>query len=299
MPKASPHFRPKLESLEHRFALSTAANVVLIADGNVATAGVVARLPIEIKSSDLLAGRPTTIFALSVQADPGSGLELRIDSAEGPTGQRLPLRFGSGSPEQGRMTVFVKTDIPGTVTIRVSGQHRTTGGFVASLAKVGDINGDGRVDLADEAAFAPTYLTNAGNNHYNPAADANSNRFVGQPDALALEHNLSPPTRPIPLSLSIGLAPEDQLGRHTSQKNSGGFTYKSKVTIVGRTTPGSFIFTDTGLGDYSFRGPIYHADASGKFAIPAHLSGALTNKEFLIVDPFGHHLIRAFPIRRL
>jgi hypothetical protein len=299
MQKLSQKYRPRLERLEHRLALSAAANVVLVANGTVSTAGVLARLPVEITSSDLLAGRSTTIFGLSVQADAGSGLEPRIVSAEGPDGRRLPLRFGSGSPEQGRMTVFVKDSIPGTVTLRVSGQHRTTGGFVASLAVVGDINGDGRVDLADEAAFTPAYQKNAGNPHYNPAADANSNRFVGQPDALALVHNLTPPTRPIPLSLIIGLAPQDRPTGHISEKNSGGFTYKSNVTVKGRTTPGSFIFTDTGLGDYSFRGPIYHADANGDFAIPEHLSDALTNFEFLIVDPFGHRLIRAFPIRRL
>jgi len=29
------------------------------------------------------------------------------------------------------------------------------------------------------------------------------------------------------------------------------------------------------------------------------LSSKLTNTEFLITDPFGQHLIRVFPIRRL
>jgi Dockerin type I domain len=170
---------------------------------------------------------------------------------------------------------------------------------LSGAAIVGDVNGDGVVNLADEAAFVPAYLTKVGDGFYNPRADANGDGFIGQGDALALLHHLNPPTRPIPLSVTIALAPEDRPRGHIHQHNSGGFTYKNVVTIEGRTTPGSFVFSDSSAADYSFTGPIGYADANGHFAFRQRLPDKLTNTEFLIVDPFGHRLIRAFPIRRL
>ena len=201
----------------------------------------------------------------------------------------------AGSSGPGTTTAFFKDGQPGPVTVRIAGRNGTTGAYAAAIAIVGDVNGDGIVNLADQAAFAPAYLTKAGDGFYVPSADANGNGFVGQGDALALEHNLTPPTRPIPLSVTIALAPEDRPTGHIHQKNSGGFSYKSTVTIVGRTTPGSLIFADSAAGDYSFTGPIQHADANGEFTFRQQLSDKLTNTEFLIVDPFGHRLHPRLP----
>ena len=39
------------------------------------------------------------------------------------------------------------------------------------------------------------------------------------------------------------------------------------MTIVGRTVPGSIVFADSGLGDYSFTGPFVPTDDQGRFSI--------------------------------
>ena len=107
------------------------------------------------------------------------------------------------------------------------------------------------------------------------------------------------PEHRIPLSLVIGLPADERPRGHIHQKNSGGFTYLKVVTIEGRTTPGSFVISDSPAKDYTFKGPFVYADANGRFAFTVRLKNKLTNNEFLIIDPFGQHLIRAFPIRRL
>ena len=290
--------KPRVESIERRLVPSAAANTIFVVAGTVAAPRSQSDVRVEIAPKDLLAGKATTIFGLTVQAG-GPELVPRIVSATGPNGKPLPLRRSGGSGDPGMTTAFFEDDQPGAVTVRVEGLGGTTGPYAASVAIVGDVNGDGVVNLADEAAFAPAYLTKTGDGFYLPSADANGNGFVGQGDALALEHNLNPPTRSIAQSVTIALAPEDRPRGHIHQHNSGGFTYKSTVTIVGRTTPGSLIFSDSAAADYSFTGPIQHADANGQFAFRQRLADKLTNTEFLIVDPFGHRLIRAFPIRRL
>jgi hypothetical protein len=71
------------------------------------------------------------------------------------------------------------------------------------------------------------------------------------------------------------------------------------VTIVGKATPGSLVFSDTGLGDFSFTGPFFFADANGFFRVPKHLTNQLTNTEYLVVDPWGRQVIHAFPVLRV
>jgi hypothetical protein len=279
--------------------LSGIANTIHLGQGDVAAPRAVAAVTTQIAPGNLVAGRATTTFGITVQADPGSGLVPRFVSATGPDGRPLPLQSGAvvRSGSQAQVTAYVKDGQPGPLTVRVTGASGTTGPFTSRTYLVGDVNGDGQVNLADLTAFAPAYLTHAGDAFFNPAADANGNGFIGQVDAVALEQNLTPPTPPIPLRVQIALAPGDQA--RSGEKNSGGFTYKSTVTIVGRTTPGSLVFSDSGQGDFSFTGPFYHADANGLFMVRQSLRDPLTNTEFLIIDPFGHRLIAAFPIRRL
>ena len=265
--------------------LSTTPAPLVVVQGVVPSRGVAA-VPAEITPGDLLSGRSRTIFAVTVQADAGSGLGAtdRLGDRPGrPPAAAAPCRRHRTIRRRPRC--FSRTVSPARSRSTWPGNHGTSGGFSARFDAVGDLNGDGRVDLADQAAFAPAYLTKTGDGFFNPAADANANGFVGQGDALAQVHNLTPLTRPIPLSVTIALAPEDRPKGHISQKNSGGFTYKTDVTIVGRTTPGSVIFSDSGLGDYSFTGPILHTDANGIFTIRQHLADKLTNTEFLIIDP--------------
>src|SRR5207245_4710904 len=109
------------------------------------------------------------------------------------------------------------------------------------------------------------YNSRRGDPNYNPAADFNGNGFVGQGDAKLLLRNLAPLTPRIPLSVDLHLAPSDQVHFHASQ-NSGGQTFKKVVTIVGHTTPGALVFSDSSKSDYTFSGPVAVADARGFFS---------------------------------
>ena len=88
--------------------------------------------------------------------------------------------------------------------------------------------------------------------------------------------------------------------------DSSGITRSQEVTIVGCTTPGEFVFSDSAAGFYQFNGPLLPTDAQG-FSSPrmstvsrsppeGQRSDGLIQNEFLIVDAQGHHLIRNFPI---
>jgi hypothetical protein len=160
----------------------------------------------------------------------------------------------------------------------------------------GDVNGDGRVNLNDEQILVRSFGSKFGQPKYNFAADLNHNGFIGQGDARIILRHLTPPTPRIPLRLTVHLTPGDQL-RTSLSPNSGGETRKRDVTIVGRTTPGAFIFSDPAAADFSFSGPAFAADANGLFSYKVHLTDRLTNFEFLAVDSFGHQTIRSLPIR--
>jgi hypothetical protein len=162
-------------------------------------------------------------------------------------------------------------------------------------------------------AFTAAYLSNYGQPRYNPALDFNHNAFIGQPDANPILRGLAPFTPHIRQQVKLFFAPGDQVrGHHPS--NSGGMTRQDTVTIIGKTTPNSIVFTDqlTGprAGNYRFRGPAIAVDAQGNFSQTIVLSPptprgkhrpqmALTNVDYLIVDPFGHQVIRDFPIVQL
>jgi hypothetical protein len=167
---------------------------------------------------------------------------------------------------------------------------------------VGDINGDGKVDLADVQAFAGTYMSRKGNPNYNPAADFNHNGVINFYDAKALLHNVPPITPRLPLNVELHLAPQDQI-HYSGPTVSGAATFHKVVTIVGRTTPGSLVIEDNhtsrlpgGTQAYKFTGPAHAADARGFFSIVTTNTEGLNNNDFLILDPFGHQLIRDFPI---
>jgi len=158
--------------------------------------------------------------------------------------------------------------------------------------------------------FADAYLSTRGEPRYDPALDTNGNGQIGQGDATPILRALAPRTPRVEPRLELALAPGEQVtGHHPS--NNGGVTRLAVVTVVGRTTPNSIIFTDgpvaTGrrpTGDFKFRGIALASDARGNFSYTLPLGalshgGSLTNTAFLVHDPFGRHMERAFPIRRL
>ncbi len=183
------------------------------------------------------------------------------------------------------------------MTTALTGRNGTTGDAVVRTNLLGDVNGDGQVDLADLQAFAPAYPSKLGDSNYNPAADFNQNNQVGQDDARILLRNMTPLTPRMPLKLEIHIiVPQQFRGRHPVNAK-GGVAATSDVTIVGHTTPGALVITDSGLGDYSFTGPAYATDAQGNFSYQLHLTDAFTNTDYLVLDPFGQQTIKDLPIR--
>ena len=54
--------------------------------------------------------------------------------------------------------------------------------------------------------------------------------------------------------------------------------------------------TDSKAQDYTFTGNAIPANAQGFFAVHSTNSAGVNNNDFLILDPFGHELIRSFPV---
>lgn len=152
------------------------------------------------------------------------------------------------------------------------------------------------------SAYGEAYLSVRGKPNYNPNVDINQNGLVGMEDALPILHSLAPATPKVPLTLYLTLAPGEQANTpHPS--NSGGVTRQAKqVTIIGHTTPNSLAFTDDANNDMRFKGgTAIPVDAHGNFYITIRFTSPyhISQHNFLIIDPFGHRLRRAFPILQL
>ena len=89
---------------------------------------------------------------------------------------------------------FFETGKAGTVTIKVAGAGLSSGAYTVEATLPGDVNGDGQVNLADEQAFAKTYVESRGDKDYEASADYNQNGIVNLYDALAMERNMTPLT---------------------------------------------------------------------------------------------------------
>jgi hypothetical protein len=155
--------------------------------------------------------------------------------------------------------------------------------------------GEQQVTLNTLKAFTVAYLTTSHDALYNPAVDVNHNGFIGQGDGKLLLRELNPLTKEIPLKVNLILAPQDQAHGHVSS-NSGGHTFHKDVTILGHTTPGSLVFSDSGFGDYSFTGPATYSDQNGNFSFKFTNSDGINNFEVLVIDPYGQQTILDYPI---
>ncbi|APW60424.1 hypothetical protein BSF38_01892 [Paludisphaera borealis] len=297
---------PSLEGLEPRLALSASppANVIGVNLGTVASPHQVSRTSVAVAGRNITPHKRATLFGLFVEPEGDSSLKPRIVAASADQGRKLPLKQGRVARSGANPTsvAFTKTNQSGDLTTSVAGAAGTTGLYWSQTTLVGDVNGDGEVNFADLQAFAPTYMSSAGGSKYVASADFNQNGVINLYDAKALLHNLAPLTRNIPLSVSMHLAPADQ-AHYAATTTSGASTLHKVVTIIGRTTPGSLIIEDNhtsrlpgGTQTYSFTGPAHATDANGFFSIQTTNEEGLNNNDFLILDPFGHQLIRAFPI---
>jgi hypothetical protein len=308
--------RPGLERLEVRLALSLPpsantfgltppANAIGLSQGDVTRPGTAAATTVTISPQNITPGKSSTEFAVFVRPYGNSGLVPRIVGVE-QNGQRLPAQHGrSYSPrEAGQATdqgaVFFETSAPGTVTILVAGRGFSTGAYTVETTLPGDVNGDGQVNLADEQAFAKTYVTAPGvtglnKTGYDPAADYNQNGIINLYDALVMEQNMTPLTKPGGGWAAVNLAPADQID-YSGPRTSGGQTFHKNVTIDGYTTPGSVVLVDTKLGDYKFASQALATDARGFFTVQAINDTGINTYNFKILDPFGHQYIRSFPV---
>lgn len=152
------------------------------------------------------------------------------------------------------------------------------------------------------SAYAEAYLSVAGKPNYNPAVDVNGNGIVGMEDALPILRALAPVTPRARPSLLLTLAGGEQANT-PHPANSGGVTREPKqVMVLGHTTPNSLVFTDDANNDMRFKGGVaIPVDAHGNFAISITFtsSNKIGQHDFMVIDPFGHRLKRAFPILQL
>ncbi len=291
--------RPKLEALEPRLLLSGdwPINTIGTSTGSVAQAGEIGSASVTVASRNLTVGKPTTLFGVFVQPNPGSDLVPRIVAVEESNGEKVPLQPGRPyvPGRTSEAAAFVKLDEPGPLTVLVAGQHHTTGSFTYAATLAGDVNGDGVVSLADLPLFAQAYGSHAGEANYNPAADFNLDGVVNLYDAKALEHNMPPLSPDQPLTAVVNLTPADQ-AHYATSKNSGGATFQKDVTIVGHTTPGSLVIEDSKTQSFTFTGSAVPTNAKGYFFINTKNSSGVNENDLLILDPFGHQLTRVYPI---
>jgi len=162
---------------------------------------------------------------------------------------------------------------------------------------------------ADLRAYTAAYESFRGDPGYTPQYDFNGTGFIGQNDATPILRGLASITPRIPLRLTLALAPGQQIqGHHPA--NNGGATRLATVTIVGKTTPNSIIFTDgptvkgnLSTGNFKFEGTALFSDAQGNFedtvALAPLSKDSLTANAFLIRTPFGQQTIRVFPVFRV
>jgi hypothetical protein len=260
--------------------------------------GEIGSASVTVAPRNLTPDKHATMFGIFVRPGSDSRLSPRIVAVEQGNGRILPIKQGrpfvSGRAGN-QAAAFVKLNEAGPLTVLVTGQRHSTGSFLFYATLAGDVDADGVVNLNDLQLFAPTYESHVGMANYNSAADFNQNGVINVYDAKALEHNMTPLTPDQSLQAVVNLSPADQAHYPTS-KNSGGSTFKKDVTIVGHTTPTSIVITDSKAQDYSFGGPAVATDANGFFSIASTNSAGINNNDLLILDPFGHQLIRSFPV---
>jgi hypothetical protein len=155
--------------------------------------------------------------------------------------------------------------------------------------------------------FAKAYLSHVGQPSYNPVVDVNHTGFIGMAAGVKIVKSLAPITPKAVLTLTLTLAPGQQANT-PHPANSGGVTRKTgTITIIGHTVPNSLVFTDDKNNDFKFRGgSVIPVDSSGFFSTTVTLTSKATTSSyligqhnFLVIDPFGQQLRRAFPILQL
>lgn len=309
--KTPKRYRPAPENLEVRLAMSLAAgapmyglhppiNTIALSLGDSTRPHAVSSTTATIVAKNITIGKSSTEFGVFVQPYGNSRIVPRIVAVkEG--GKALPLQLQrtynpmqAGQPTD-MSVAFFEAKHPGTVTIEVRGNRQSFGTYTVETTLVGDVNGDGVVNLADEQAFAPTYAEKLNQPGYLSSADANQNGIINQYDAMAVERNMPPYRKPGGGWMAINLAPNDLI-RHAQSTNSGAATPYKNVTVDGYTTPGSIILADSTLGNYKFGSLALSTTAQGFFTVKPINTLGVNIYDFKVLDPYGHQYIRSFPV---
>ena len=303
--------RPRLEMLEVRlamslpptastFGLTPPANTIGLSLGDATRPGSASATTVTIAPQNITRGKPSTEFGVFVQPYGSSGIVPQIVAVE-QDGKKLPLQLARSydpalaGQSADQSVAFFETGKSGPVTILVSGRGLSTGQYTVETTLVGDVNGDGTVNLADEQAFANAYVEEVHQPGYVASADYNQNGIVNLYDGLALERNMPIPPKPRKNLVAINLTPQDQI-HYSGPTNSGGVTAKENVSIVGYTTPGSVVLVDSTLGNYRFDSEALATNASGFFTVQAKNTQGINTYDFKVLTPFGQQLIRSFPV---
>ncbi len=289
---------PRVFDLEtRRLPSAFPPNVLSSTIGEVTQPGQVDNVTTVVNQKNLTQGRPDgTVLGVYARATPGSRLKPSLLDARDAQGHVLHFQ-GVAPFVRGRSMAraFVRVTEAGPFRVALTGADATKGPFEVKTRLLGDLNGDGVVDFQDLSLFPSTYLSRMGGPRYNPNADATGSGKIGIFDGRALVRNMTPPGPTRHLAVTINLDPKDSFQGRGPQ-NSGGDTLKKKVTILGHTTPGSIVFTDTGE-DFSFRGQALATDPQGRFSIKVENRDGVNQHQFLVIDPWGQQTIRSFPIR--
>ncbi len=309
--KTPRQYRPVHETLEVRLALSLPpgaptyglkppANTIALSLGQTTQPHAVSSTTATIVSKNITVGKSSTEFGVFVQPTSNSRIVPRILAVK-EDGKALPLQLKrtynplqAGQPTN-MSVAFFEAKHPGTVTIEVRGNRQSFGTYTVETTLIGDVNGDGVVNLADAQAFAPTYVEKMNQPGYLSSADSNQNGIINQYDAMALERNMTPLRKPGGGWMAINLAPNDLI-RHAQSTNSGAATPFKVVTINGYTTPGSIILADSTLGNYKFGSLALSTTAQGFFTVKPINTLGVNIYDFKVLDPFGHQYIRSFPV---
>ncbi len=291
-------FQATVERLEGRIVLTSGnpANTLATAQGVVTAPGAVADVTVQVSAQNIN-GRIPIIIGTATSPTGNSDLLPKVVAAIGPDGSRLPVRQGApyAPGRHGEATAYVQASTAGPMTIEVTGARNTSGAFSLRAYLPGDSNGTGQVSYADLQSFARSFKSRVGDALYNPATDANLNQQIGQTDGRFMIRNLNPGTHKIPLQIKVTLEPSEAV-KGPVPSNSGGHTYYKHVTILGKTTPGSLVFFDSGLGNYAFDGGAVATDAQGNFSVTSTNKDGINNNDFLVIDPWGQQKIFDYPI---
>ena len=189
--------------------------------------------------------------------------------------------------------VVMSATVPGTTTatpVVAPPTHLTPGQYPSA-------NPDRPFTPADLQAYAAAYETYLGVPGFTPQYDFNGTGFIGQNDATPILRGLAAITPHVPLRLTLALAPGEQVSGH-HPANSGGVTRLATVTVIGKTTPNSIIFTDgpdhqraaCRPTNFKFQGIAVASNSQGNFEYTVKLNalsrgGSVTNTAFLVRTP--------------